>query len=86
MKYPVYCVRDLKVEFLSPMIYMNEAAAKRDFAYRINTGDTMYSFAPADYELYQIGTFDSEKGIIESFQIPEFISRGTDMVGTYYEK
>ena len=34
---------------------------------------------PADYELYQIGTFDDSTGAIEALQPPKLLSRALDL-------
>ena len=83
MRYPIYSIRDLKGEFYSPSIQQNEPSAKRWFAQLVNTEQTMMNFAPNDFELYMIGVFDATKGVVESLELPEFVVRGSELVGAY---
>lgn len=74
--YPVYAVRDLKADgFGTPMIYVNENVAKRDFDYRIHNDNSM-GFSPNDYDLYHIGSFNSRTGVIEGLDMPVLIING----------
>lgn len=80
MKYPMFCVRDNKVGFQVPFCDQNELAAVRGFAFSINGNDGIMNFSPADYDLYKIGEFDTEKGTIES-DIPTLVVSGTSVFG-----
>ena len=82
MKMPVYSYRDNKVGFMSPMIDQNDDSAIRGFSYAINNREGIMGFSPADFDLYQIGVFDSDTGIIESTSAgsPLLIVSGTSVV------
>lgn len=86
MVYPVYSLRDLKGEFNGPRIALNEACCKRDFAMLVNSGDGPYHFAPDDFELYYLGEFDAKTGQWKPLKVPEFVVRGSELVGVHYEK
>lgn len=86
MDYPVFSLRDLKGEFFGPRTAMNESQCRRDFAMLVNSGEGPISFAPDDYELYYLGEFDGKSGIFSPVKVPEFICRGSDLVGVAYEK
>lgn len=78
MKYPMYCIRDIKAtDFGIPVIDINDETAKRSFAIRLHN-DNSLSFRPSDYELYSIGEYDTETGHIESC-FPEFICTGDEV-------
>lgn len=80
MKYPLYSIRDNKAtSFSPPVVQVNEAVMRRDFEYRLHN-DRAMGFAPSDYELYQIGNFDVDTGVLEPFPIPEFIVSGGEMI------
>lgn len=83
MKYPLYCIRDVKVGFGQPQVYMSDQVARRDFAYKINQPDTLMDFVPGDFDLYQVGNFDTDNGNIESM-IPTWICSGKDVYGDSY--
>lgn len=80
MKVPVFSYRDNKVGFMAPFIDQNEDAAIRGFSYAINSHEGVMSFAPADYDLYKVGEFDSEKGTIESM-LPQLVVSGSSVAG-----
>ena len=80
MKYPLFSIRDNKVGFQLPFCDQNEQAAIRGFAFAINGNDGMMNFSPADYDLYNIGVFDTEKGTIET-DIPVLVVSGTSVFG-----
>lgn len=75
MKYPVYSYRDAKVGFGQPIVDSNDLSAKRGFAYAINNSTGVMGFQPGDFDLYHIGSFDSETGMI-SGQMPVIIATG----------
>lgn len=80
MIYPVFCIRDIKVGFGQPAVHMSDMVAKRDFGFKINSPGSIMEYAPSDFELYQVGTFNTDSGKIES-QIPEYICNGKDVYG-----
>lgn len=75
---PVYCIRDTKVGYGNPYLSLNEMTAKRDFAFRVNNTD-MLAFAPADYELYKLGEFETNTGRFTLLTVPEFVVSGTSV-------
>lgn len=80
MKYPMYCIRDNKVAFMTPVIDTNQDTAIRNFAMAVNGQNDTMTFAPADFDLYQVGVFDSEKGMIEPMT-PTLVVSGTSVFG-----
>lgn len=80
MTYKLYSVRDKKSGFWAPRIEINEAVAVRNFSQMVNAGDTVINFSPNDFDLYCVGSFDDQKGLLES-QVPEFVYSASDLVG-----
>lgn len=80
MLYNVYSVRDAKVGFGNPFVDVSDSSAKRGFHYAFLNPSSMVNFSPSDFSLYRIGSFDSDKGIIERLT-PEFICCAADFVG-----
>lgn len=63
----VCVVQDRKSElFAAPMLFVNEADAVRNFADAVNREDaqSMLYLHPDDYDLFRIGTFDDQDGIL----------------------
>lgn len=79
MTYSVYAIRDKYTNFMSPAIDMNDDSAKRNFAFAINNNPGVMNFAPADYDFYRIGVFDSKTGDIRPVQPIEFICNGNEV-------
>lgn len=79
MNYSMYSVRDLKTTFGNPFLEKNDAAAIRGFTYAINSGNELMHFRPGDYDLYKIGEFDPETGIIED-GFPKLVVSGSSVV------
>ncbi len=66
IKYGVYVVKDLKTTYMTPMIDNNDESAKRGFMNAmLNPANTVFRMNPQDFELYRIGYYDSETGVIE---------------------
>lgn len=81
MKYPVYCIRDIKVGF-DPQFFVqdNEVAAVRGFKFVLSNENAMQGKFPEDYELYQVADFDTISGVMESVNPPKFIVSGGSIV------
>lgn len=64
MIYPVCAIRDSKTCFYPPMIHENESAAIRNFAMLVNNSTGAENYAPGDFDMFVVGHFDNEKGIL----------------------
>ena len=83
MIYPMYVIRDTKVGFDPQIILqMNEQSAVRGFQFMMSNENSMQGKFPADYELYKIGDYDTDSGIVDPVNPPKFIVNG----GTIIEK
>lgn len=81
MKYGVYSYRDNKNWFGQPILEQNDESAIRGFSYAINHRDSVMNFAPSDFDLYKIGSFDTEKGVLEPEQPIVLVVSGSSVVG-----
>lgn len=86
MKYGFYSIRDKLVGFMTPALDASDASATRNFARAINQENTMFDFAPDDYDLYLVGYFDDHTGSVEPVEPVKFIASGASLVGVKYEK
>ncbi len=85
-KLDMYCVYDEKANaFLRPFCMPNSATAVRALRDSAKEEDHPFCKNPEDYTLYQVGTFDEERGEIEAFSpirlissISQCITGGTD--------
>lgn len=76
--YNLYSVRDVNVGWNQPFCEVSDAVAKRGFAYAVNNTD-MIGFAPGDFSLYKVGSFDPEHGIV-SDELPVLICHATEVM------
>lgn len=79
MKFPVYCVRDSYVGFGMPVLRDNDSVATRAFEFDCTRSDSPYSVRPECYQLYYIGEFDTDTGVISSVT-PVMIASANDFV------
>lgn len=67
MKIHVFAVRDSKLsQFNPPMFFLTHGHAERAFSDMVNDSQAGDLFKhPEDFELYSLGTFDSETALFE---------------------
>ena len=75
----MYAVRDVHTGFNQPFCDSNDDSAERGFAYAINHGDIM-GFAPKDFDLYCVGSFDTANGLLNPTYPPVLVCCGTEVV------
>lgn len=64
MIYSIYCLKDQLTGFLSPSFDQNDAAAIRNFSFALQRGDLLFGSFPQHYDLYKLGSFSTETGLI----------------------
>lgn len=82
MKLHVFTVRDIKTDqYGNPMFLINKGQALRSFGDECNrtAEDNMFNKHPEDFELCEIGTWDSDTGIFETYA-PKQIALATDFI------
>lgn len=79
MIYSIYAVKDRLTGFLTPSFDMNDAAAMRNFSFALHRDDLLFSSAPGDYDLYCLGTYDSETGVIMPID-PQIVCTGSSLL------
>jgi hypothetical protein len=76
----VFAVRDSAVGgFMNPFVAPAVGLAARSFADEVNRPDTPLNAHPEDYELFELGEFDSDSGRINAHPSPVSISRGKEV-------
>lgn len=81
MKVNMYAIRDCYTGFMTPQVDSNNETAKRNFAMAVNNNPGVLGFRPGDYDLYMIGTYDTENGFLEPLNPIEFIVNGANVYG-----
>lgn len=77
MIYPLFAIRDIKVGFMSPNADQSEQSAIRNFAYAVNSEGLM-NYSPKDFDLYKVGSFDSETGALDPCVV-QLVCSGVDV-------
>lgn len=77
MIYKVFSVKDLKAAAFAPPFFLHrEEVALRTFRDAVADPSHPMHAHPEDYELYVVGTFDDETGILSAVDTPVFLVRG----------
>lgn len=82
----VYAIRDTKSGYMNPTFELNDAVAMRNFSFACQQTDSLLFACASDFELYQIGRFDTETGIIQDDLPHRFLCSGTDALMTELNK
>lgn len=69
----LYSIRDKKSGYLPPTSDINDETAIRNFYFACQTRDQMFMAFPDDYDLYFVGEYETESGIINSCN-PMFVA------------
>lgn len=79
MKINIYAVKDtVQGAFMQPFYLQNDNVAKRAFEMAINDPNSNWNKMPKDLQLFKLGEYDDETGVIISK--PEYLAKGADYV------
>lgn len=77
----VFSVRDMKAEaFLQPYFSPTQGSALRAFGDACDKKDSPFYLHPADYILYEIGTYDDSTGMLGSINPVKMMATAADFV------
>ena len=77
MKVGFYCTKDDFLGYQTPFCAMNDEDAMRHFEMMINNEGTIFDIHRENFNLYRLGDFDSESGIVDNNNY--FILAGTSV-------
>lgn len=80
MKYGIYSIRDALNGFLYISTENNDQSAERGFKFRLSKPDSFDGYAAKDLDLFKVGEFDQETGMIEPINPPKLIINGYAIV------
>lgn len=63
MKFGMYCIKDAKTGFMTPVVEQNDAAALRNFSHAVNQPDSLMHDCPNDFSFFKVAEFDTDKGV-----------------------
>lgn len=79
MKFNVFSIYDTKAQLYGPcFLQQNVAMAMRDFASGIN--DPTIRPHAADYNLFELGTFDNVSAVFDLLAAPVRVANGVEVV------
>lgn len=79
----VFSVKDVKADaFMQPFFTHNRNTAERDFREAVSTPDQKNPMSrhPEDFELYELGNWDDQVGVIVSRDAPDLVIKGSQVV------
>lgn len=80
MKLNIYAIMDNKMSaFMTPFFSHNDQTAQRSLKIAVTTEGSPMSAAPEDFDLYKIGVFCDESGLIEPDPTPVFVVRAAHL-------
>lgn len=75
----IYAIRDLKVGFLPCFTDTNDSVAARNFKFAVNRGNSIYLAEPKDFDLFRVGSFDVETGLLCALDVPVLVCSAVDL-------
>lgn len=79
MKFGLYCIKDAKTGFMTPVVEQNDAAALRNFSHAVNQPESIMHDCPNDFSLFRVADFDTDAGIINSL-IPMLVADASEVL------
>lgn len=79
MKAKLYSYRDALVGFGPILVESNERTAIRGFSYAVNNAQGIMNFSPKDYDLFYIGEFDTDTGVISPAPVCQLVVNGSSV-------
>ncbi len=81
MKFRLFTIFDTKAKAYLPPFCLGEVGqAIRHFGDSVNNKESAFNKHPEDYTLFEIGVFDDNKGMVESYDGPDMISTALSLV------
>lgn len=77
----IFTVYDVKTEaYLNPFFMATKGAAIRGFSELVNDPNHNFGKYPADFILFEIGSYDDQRGLVESLPAPLSVGVGVDFL------
>lgn len=79
MQLKIYTIRDQKAEcFNTPFFQKSHGEAERAFTQLVNDDKSMVHQYPDDFDLYYVGTYDDNTGVIQSLDTPQHMMKAVN--------
>jgi len=81
MEHKIFSIYDQKAyAYLPPFTLPHADMAERTFMDCINSSDHAFGRNPADYTLFELGTYDDNKALITPYEVVRTIGNGIEYV------
>jgi len=81
MQHKIYSVRDSKAEvYLQPFLQKTHGEAERSFLRLAKDDKTNVGQFPEDFDLYHVGSFDDQTGVIENLATPQHVVKAAHLI------
>lgn len=81
MQLKMYTVRDAKAEvYNAPFYKRSHGEAERDFAMAIRDEKNPSAKYPEDFDLFFVGEYDDQTGVVKPLATPQHIAKAIDLV------
>jgi hypothetical protein len=81
MIHKIFSIYDQKARAYLPPFYMHQTEmAIRVFSDCINSDNHQFAKHPADYTLFELGTFDDEHAKLDTYEAPTLLNNGIELV------
>lgn len=80
MQLKVFAIRDSKAEIFNlPFFNKTPGEAERNFKSLVNDGKSTVSQYPDDFDLYYLGEYDDQSGVVKSLDTPQHIVKAVQL-------
>lgn len=79
MIYGVYSILDRLTGYMQLTVEFSDQSAARNFEHASMNDSSLFHSHFEDYSLCKVGTFDSESGVIHSFDHPQVVVTGSQV-------
>lgn len=78
MMYKIYSVRDKLSGYMNIFLERSDALAERGFSAVVNDSSSSIYCNPGDYDLYKLGSFNTDSGVIIADN-PDFVCSASSL-------
>lgn len=76
----IFSIKDTKADaFMTPFFTHNRATAERDFRRAASDGQSHLFHSVGDFELYEVGIWNDEVGVILTGDAPVLVCKGAEL-------
>lgn len=81
MELKIFSIRDAKAEcFNQPFFQKTHGEAERNFTQLVKDQKSMIAQFPEDYDLYYLGTYDDQTGLVKVLDTPQHVIKAISVI------